>query len=277
MTIEIGTKQGFRWDTQGGATYKSPGLIIGGEIGADDPFEIRDGVGGQQSGYAPPVEFGASLQVQATLDTKALLLLALQSGGALTALQYEGGSSGVKFLHETAYIRRCRIAFRKGEPLACDFEFIATDETESASAGANVALTSELLPCGGTVVTIGGSPYSCQEGIIEIEQSGLQIVYDLDSKGVGSKRKPVVVIGPGIERITLSGNWLSHLPRTVAADAPALNLAAVLSATDGVNTITGTFTNLAYTGPRRMPLVAPNELVNWDFSFIGKAGSLVIT
>ena len=278
MAVKTGALQWLTWDTQAGAAYKCPGLVVGGSIKASSQLAIRRGAGNQGSHFAGPVGFGLDPQLECTTDSKALLQYAIRSAGALTALKFKGGvdtTNGYDFLQETAYINQLRVSGTINGPLVAALDILSTAETEAAVGGAPIALGSNLYPWEAAVITVGGAAVKVQSFDFSVNNN-MTAYSSLDSKSAAAKRIPVGISPPGNEEINLSVNCLEKMTWGVGEDTPAVNLAAVITYTLGTS-IVFTFASLAHVGDRAMPFVTDTGLVIWKYDLLGIPGSLVIT
>ena len=275
MAVETGEIQYLIWDEQGSAVYTSPGMIIGGEIRAAHDDMLRRGAGGQSIFSAGPMEFRCTPRVYLVNESKVLVGYATQTAGALTEVVLKGGTAAFDFLLENAVINSLRVSGSPGEPVVADFDFIGKKETEAAVGDTQEAIAGQLFDFYYDAVTIGGSPYKCQGFELEVNNN-CRYRFDLDAKGADVKRLPTS-IAVGIEEVRLRVDLLEKLTWDVDADAPARTTAAVVVVGDGTNSITFTFANLGFTGPRAMPFVAGDGDVVWSYNLIGKPGSLAIT
>ena len=274
MPVETGVLQWLKWDTQAGAEYKCPGLVVGGQIQANSGMTVRRGIGDQSSPFAGPVDFRCSANIETTSDSKALLEYAIRAAGALTALKVSGGSEAYDFEQENAYINSMRLSGAVNSPLTAVLELMAKTETEAAAGGSPVALGSDLYAWQNAAVTIG-SGYKCQAFEVNLNNN-LSLYHSLDSKAATEKRLPTG-INVGAEEITCSFDLLEKLTWDPDEDTPAVNLGAIVTYSIGENTITITLTNLAHTGARAMPFQGDGGLVVWRYEFLGIGGSLAIT
>jgi len=275
MAVETAIVEAATWDTQAGSTPKALGLLTGGEVWAESELDIRRGAANQSSAFAGPVRFGGSLSVEATSDTKAVIANAIRSVGVLAALKFKAGTASVNFLHENAYITQLRARGAVNSPLECTLDFLTTTETETAAAITPVALGSALIPFGGASVTIGGAAFKCQGFEIGLTNN-LEHYFTIDAKGSNVKRLPTGV-SLGAEEVSFTAEFLDKHTWDVDEDAPAFNIAAIVIYTDGVNSITFTFANLARRGRRGLPIETASGLIVWRYEFLGQAGSLAIT
>jgi len=273
MAVETAVLEWLKWDTA--TTYKSPGLLSGGEVYAESDMAIRRGSSNQASFFAGPVTFGGSATMLATLDTKALVQKAVRAAGVLTALNIYGGTAAVDLLHAGSLIKSLRASGRVDEPMECSIDWLALTETEAATGGAPVALTSDLFSYGGAAVTIGASPFKCQGWELSLNNN-LQHYRTLDAKSATTKRLPTGIT-PGTEEIEFSADFLDKHTWDVDEDAPAVNLGAIVAYTDGANSITFTLTNLARRGRRSLRIETESGLIIWRYQFIAKPGALAIT
>jgi len=277
MANETGLLQYLKWDTQAGLEYKSLGLLTGGELRAAYEDSLRRGAGGQSVWSAGPMEFRLTPQAEVTSATKALIQAAIRASypaGALTLLKLIGGTASYDFLTENAVINTMRCSGAPDSPLIAAFEIMGLSETETAL-GATMPAVGTILDWYHGAVTIGGAAYDC-EGFELNVNNRCRYRFDLDAKAANSKRLPTS-IALGLEEISLRATLREKLTWDVDADTPARTKAAVIIYTDGVTTITFTFSNLAHTGARAMPFVAEDGDVLWAYEFRGKPGSLVIS
>jgi len=275
MAIVItGAQQRATWDLTAGSTPKAVGHITGGGDMTEDPRSVESGIANQGSFFAGAVAPRARLQGRATSDTKALLLHALRGAGSLTELKVIIGTTAVNFAIANALINSMKLSGQAGQPLEFDLDFLGLSDVETAAGISPVALGSELLPWSGSTITVGGAAYETESWEAGIE-NGCEHHWDLDSKSAGLKRLPSV-ISTGIEAVSLSLSTRKQIAWTLAADAPVVNIAAVILYTDGVNSLTLTFANLSFAGNRGLPLQAGSGKSLWQYNLIGKPGSLVI-
>ncbi len=275
---KTGVVQTLHWDTDAGITWKAPGLIAGGEISADQQTSIRYGAGGQAAYMHGRMEFRCNAQIEATADTKALILNAFRAsypGGALPLLKIRGGDDVVNFAHADTIINTLRLSGAVDEPLVANIGFMSLSEVETAAGINPIALTSELLPWYGADLTIGGANFKAQ-GFETNLDNGCQYYGSLDTKAALSKRLPEGIT-LGLEKVAFSADFLEEQTWDVDADEPGVAIAAVFTYALGAASITGTFANLTRTGPRAMPFERESGLVVWRYQFLGKQGCLVIT
>jgi hypothetical protein len=277
---QTGVAQAFTWDLAAGSTPKAAGLLVGGDVAsADQETTVREGAYSQASFWHGPVKFATGLQVEATGDTKALMAYAKRdlytAAGVLTPLKVSASDGVSLFAYTGTVINSLKASGSVDTPLQVDFGFLHTVETESAASLTGVALATELLPCQNAAVTIGGAAYHCQGFDFSLD-NGCQHYFDLDSKTTNTKRLPSGIT-LGIEKVTLNADFLTKIAWDVDADAPSDTIAAIIAYSLGAATLTATFSNLAYTGARAMPIQTGSGLVVWRYQFVGKPGSLVIT
>jgi hypothetical protein len=270
-----GAVQDFYWDLSAGSTWKAAGLIAGGQVGADQTTQIRYGAGNRASYLHGRLNFPASIQVEATADTVALVACALRGAGALAAVKYVGGTNAVNFAHTGAYLNTLRARGATDEPLTCDLGFLALAETETAAAVVPVDPTSDLLAWYGADLTVDGSNYLCQGFEISVD-NGCQYYGSLDAKVATTVRLPEGIV-VGAEKVTVNADFLTQQTWDVDDDAPGTSIALVASYSLGADSITFTFTDLTRTGPRAMPFERESGLVVWRYSFVGHSGCLAIT
>lgn len=275
MSVATAVVEAATWDVQAGSTPKALGLLMGGGARASSDLDFRRGAYNQSSPFAGPVHFGGSFIVEATSDTKALIQNALRSAGVLPALKFKAGTDAVNLLHENAYINTLRVRGSVNSPLEATLDYLAVTETETASGITGVALGSNLLPFGGASVTVGGSAFKCQDFEIQVNNN-IEDYFTLDAKGSNVKRLPTGIT-LGAEEIAFRARFLEKHTWDVDEDAPAFTIAAIVIYTDGVNSVTFTFSNLARRGNRELPIKTASDLVDWDYEFLGGAGSLAIT
>ena len=275
MPVETGALQWLNYDVQGDTpSYKSPGLVVGGDMRPSSIMTIRRGIGSQASHFAGAAEFRCSPQIECTADSKVLLGYAVRGAGALPALMVYGGTAAYDFLQQNAYINSLRVSGSVDSPLAAALDLVALTETEAAVGGAPVDLTSDLYAWQEASVVVDGDGAAIQAFEINISNN-VNLYHSLDSKAVAEKRLPSgVSIGP--EEITFSVDMLEKMTWDVGEDSPVVDLGAVITYAIGAATIGLTLTDLAHTGDRAMPFTA-DGLVLWRYQFLGKPGSLVIT
>jgi len=267
------------WDEQGeGPTYVSPGLIVGGEAFARYTDAIRRGVGGQALFSAGGMRFGCNLDLELTNESKALLLHAIRASypaGALTEVMVKAGDDAVDLLYENAVVNRLRVSGEPEVPFRASLEILAKKETETAVGDAVEAIAGQLVDWYHGSIAIDGDPYDCLGFELELA-NGCDYLFDLDSKAAESKRLPTA-IKLGTEEVRLTVRLRDMLAFDPDADTPSRAIAAIIIGNDGTNSITFTFSGLAHTGGRPMPLVGPDDDVVWAYELTGKQGSLVIT
>ncbi len=279
MANETGLLQYASWDEDGDTpTLVSPGLITGGEPYGEYSHPARHGLGGQTLPFAEGFRAGCRLDVNVTNESKILLGYAVRASypaGALTEILVKAGTASYDFLYRHALINSLRVSCAPEQPLAASLDIIALTETEDTTGDTVEAIAVGLMPWGNGSITIGGSPYDCVGYELNLN-NGCGYRFDLDAKSADEKRWPTS-IRTGREQVTLSVQLREKLVFDVDADAPATNLAAVITGNDGTNTITFTFANLRHTGGRRMPFVNEDDDTIWPYQFAGVPGSLVIT
>ncbi len=278
MANETGLIQYFKWDEQSGSpVYNSAGLVVGGEVRAAYEDALRRGIGGQSAWSAGQMAFGCTPEVEVTADTKALIGYAIRASypaGSLQELMLKAGTASVDLLYENAVINSLRLSGSPNDPLRAAFDIMALKETEAAVGDTEPSVGSLLDWYMGNV-TIGGSGYDC-EGFEATIDNQCRYRFDLDAKSANEKRLPSS-IAIGLEQVSLTVRLREKLTWDVDADTPTRNIGAVIAYTDGVTTITLTFTNLAHTGARAMPFENEDGDIIWAYEFRGKPGSLVIT
>ena len=274
MTVETGALQWLKWDTQEGILYKSPGLVVGGDMRPSSVMSIRRGIGNQASHFAGAAAFQSSPQIECTADSKALLEYALRAAGVLSPLKIYGGTVAYDFLQENAYINSLRISGAVDAPLAATLELISLGETEAATGGAPVDLTSDLYAWQLASVVVDGDGAAVQAFDIAISNN-LQLYHTLDAKLENTKRLPMG-ISLGTEEVTFSVDMLQKMAWDVGEDSPAVTIGAVIGYAIGQDTIELALTGLAHSGDRPMPFERDNGLVVWRYGFVGLPGSLAI-
>jgi len=274
---ETGFVQAFKWDEQGAEpSYNSGGLIRGGSLNIQSPDNRRLGIGGQALWSAGGIIPAVAPQVDVTEDTLPLIAHAIRASypaGALTAVMCHVGTAAHDWLLENAVIRQLTLAGAPEQPLSATFDIVALACGE-AGAGAVEPEVGGALEYYMGAVTIGESPYDCRSFEVVINNN-VNPRFNLDTKVADSARFPGS-LSLGAEEISLRFNLGSHLTYDVLADTPARNIAAVISYTDGVNTLTLTFTDLAIVGGKQMPFVGGSDDVLWDLALQGAPGSLDI-
>jgi len=275
---ETGFVQGFKWDEQGETpSYNSGGLVVGGSMPVPSPDNLRLGIGAQAAWSAGAIMPSVTPEIEVTADTKTLIGYAIRSSypaGALTSIMCHVGTAAHDWLFENALIRSLRLSGNPESPLRAAFD-IAALTVAKAEAGAEEPEVGSLLDWYHGAVTIGESPYDCRSFECEINNN-VRPNPNLDAKVAESARFPGgFSLGPEEIRLRLSlGTYLAY---DILADTPARNVAAAIVYTDGVTTVTLTFTDLAVIGGMTMPFQAGGEDVLWDLQLQGKPGSLAIT
>lgn len=276
---KTGVFQYVIWDEQSGSpTYVSPGLVVGGEAFARYDDAIRRGIGGQALFSAGGMRFGCNLDLEITNESKPLLQYAIRASypaGALTEVMVKAGTDAVDFLYENAVVNRLRVSGEPEAPFRASLEILAKKETETAVGDAVEAIAGQLMDWYLGSVVIASNPYDCVGFDLELS-NGCDYLFDLDAKSSNVKRLPTAV-KLGTEEVRLTVRLRDKLVFDVDADNPSRAIAAVIVGNDGTNSITFTFSNLAHTGGRPMPLVGPDDDVVWAYELTGKQGSLAIT
>jgi len=275
---ETGFVQAFKWDEQGAEpSYNSGGLIRGGSLNIQSPDNRRLGIGGQALWSAGGIIPAVAPQVDVTDDTLALIAHAIRASypaGALTEIMCHVGTAAHDWLLENAVIRQLTLSGAPEQPLSATFDIVALACAEDTS-GAEEPEVGAALEYYMGAVTIGESPYDCRSFEVVINNN-VNPRFNLDTKVADSARFPGS-LSLGAEEISLRLNLGTHLTYDVLADTPARDIGAVIVYTDGVNTLTLTFTGLAIVGGKQMPFVGGSDDVIWDLALQGAPESLAIT
>lgn len=275
---ETGFVQAFKWDEQGAEpSYNSGGLVVGGSMPIASPDSRRLGIGAQAAWSAGVILPAVAPDIEVTADTKTLITYAIRASypaGALTSIMCHVGTDAHDWLLENALIRGLRLSGDPGGPLRATFDIAALTVTK-ASAGAEEPAVGTLLDWYHGSVLIGESPYDCRAFDCQINNN-VRANANLDAKTPTFARFPGA-FSLGAEEVSLRLSLGTYLDYDILADDPARDIAAAIVYTDGVTTITLTFTGLAVVGGITMPFQAGGDDVLWDLELQGAPGCLAIT
>jgi len=275
---ETGFVQAFKWDEQGDTpSYNSGGLIRGGALSIPSADTRRLGIGGQALWSAGGIVPAVSPQLDVTDDTLPLIAHAVRASypaGALTEIMCHVGTAAHDWLLENAVIRQLTLSGAPGQPLAATIDILALAAAK-ASAGAEEPAVGTALEYYMGSVAIDGDPYDCRS-FQAVLNNNVNPRFNLDEKVATSARFPGS-LSLGAEEISLRMTLGTYLAYAILADTPARDVGVIIVYTDGVNTLTLTFTGLAVVGGTQMPFVGGSDDVLWDIELQGAPGSLAIT
>jgi len=275
---ETGFVQAFKWDEQlAEPSYNSGGLVVGGSMPIASPDSRRLGIGAQAAWSAGVILPAVAPEVLVTSATKPLIQYALRASypaGALTAIMAHVGTDAHDWLLENALIRSLSLSGSPEDALRARFDIAALMVTKG-TAGAEEPAVGTLLDWYHGAVTIGDNPYDCRS-FDAVINNNVRVNANLDAKTPTEARFPGG-FSLGTEEVSLRVSLGTYLAYDILADDPARDVDVDIVYTDGVTTVTLTFTDLAVVGGMTMPFQAGGDDVLWDLELQGAPGCLGIT
>jgi hypothetical protein len=252
------------------------GVVSGGDLSVDPDARQRQGIGGQEIRRGGLCKFGGKADLYVTALNQALCAYGLRASypsGALTVLQLEGGADEWGRQYTDALITDLGLDFAQGEGFKASLGWGSLGIAAS-SGGAMVAETNLDLEDYEWVVSFGGTEYSVQAFGIKVNNN-VTFKSAADTKTANQKRWPQWA-NTGAEELTV--DLTTELPLPAATldlweDLLPSNLGAVMTGSNGTNTLALTLTNLQPSGPESFGLVDSNTPVQWKYAFRGSSYS----
>jgi hypothetical protein len=262
----------LKWGTPGPPTT-SIGIWSGGSLTVDTDLRVREGAGGQESRRGGLLKLGGNADFYVTATNADLVGYAFRASyprGALTALQFLGGTDLWGILYTNSYINSLKLTYGQGEGLRANVTWVSRWASVSTGAASypvcETALDFEDYDC---VITFEGLQY----GVLSFEmtlENNVDTVSSGDTKAAGYERFPLSSL-MGKEVVTCSirtGRPLPIATLGILDYIQPLNLDIVLTGDNGTDTCS---IALAGMTPQDTSLdqFDSNTQVEWPYSFRG--------
>ena len=277
-TTDTGVVEAAAWSTDSWVSSLSFGIVTGGGREESANIEKRSGISGKSVRRGGIYECSCSREVLITYDSLALLNLALRASyptGALTAFEVRIGGGVEYWEFNNAKIDSLEVEVRYEEAATASFEIQGLTRTRTVAALSAPTLTSEnTMEWAFGNVTVGGSNYNCNRARLSINNNVFRYG-DCDTKAASAKRLPVG-IKEGTQEIELEVEIQTEHNVDLAADTITSNLAAVITLSDGTNSITFTLSNLAL-DERGWDFTGDDEIAAWSATLLADDNSAALT
>lgn len=269
----------FQWLKWGTASASdSIGVLTGGDLTTDPDARQRTGAGGNEMRRGGLVKIGGTATFDVTATNQALVAAGLRASyprGALTPVYFAGGADDWGLQYDSTWLTDVSIDYAQGAGLKASVTWgglsIATCAGSSMDSEANLSLEDYEF-----VITVEGAEYGVTTFGIRLSNN-VGFSSNGNTKAAGQKRWPNTR-RLGIETLTIDLTTDIPIPQAtldIWEDLLPNNLGAVLTGTNGTDTLTMTLTNLQVTAPG-FSFVDANTAVGWKYGFRGssRAGSL---
>ena len=278
-TTDTGVIEAAAWsDDLWAANTLAFGIVTGGGREESANIEKRGGISGKSVMRGGVYECSCSPEVLITYDTKTLLQKALRASypsGALPEIEVRVGGGVEYWEFNNAKIDSAEVEVRYEEAATASFEIQGKSRTRTVAALASPTLSSEnTMEWAFGNVTIGGVNYNCQRARLSISNNVFRYG-DCDTKAASLKRLPVG-IKEGTQEIELEVEIQTEHNVDLSADTIVSNIGAVITLSDGTNTITFTLTNLAL-DERGWDFTGDDEIAAWSATLLADDNSAVLT
>ena len=263
ITHNTGITQYLKYGTSSSADT-AIGRVTGGELRQDSGLSWQGSVGGKHVENFGIWAGGGTATLEVYNSTVvAYAQRASYTSPSLTALTFGGGLVGgnaKEFTQTGCYINSLDVGISLNSMLTATIEWFATDQAD-AVLGDLPALSGDAWRWFEGQCSFAGSTYALQSSRFTLN-NGLQRLADIETKAATEVLIPEsFAIGP--ERVTASFEMLTQ-PLTTAwhlhGDAGVTGVSAVISCSDGTDTLTFTLANLAGRATR-LPFATNEGLV----------------
>lgn len=272
----------FQWLKYGTGTSadSATGLVDGGDLNINPDLRKRLGIGGTEIRRGGVVVPMGSASMYVTDTNQALFAAGLRASyprGALTELEFAGGTDAWQLLYHDAVITDLALDYVRGDGLKGTVNWGAMTPGYSATGSSQAEEANESIEDYEFVITFEDSEYYVNECRIAIANN-VEFYTSGNTKAAGFERCPTHRTY-GAEILTVGFNTDIPLPIGTLGlydqDMPT-NLGIVLTGTGNDNTITLTLANLAPSEAVAMNMVDHSTIVGWASGFAGSswAGSL---